>query len=116
MINQYNDPNKNGTGKQGRRYLQGNSHGPYVVPVPFVVKESFDESDLTGGEYPLTETYGDNIGFGIYNNNTANTLTFTIGTISIPVPPEKSFYGVFETEDTITVTGTGLDFDAFVEG
>ncbi len=82
----------------------------------FNVKESFDETDLVSDDYTLTGSYGDYMGVGIVNNSTENPLTLTVGDIDIPVPAAMPWYGVFETEDTITVTGTGLDFDAFIEG
>lgn len=84
-----------------------------------VIKESFDEGDLSTGSYTATATYsGTVIGFGINNNSATNALTFTIGTVAIAVPATKQFYGVFTkpSPNAIAVTGTSVDFDAFIEG
>lgn len=82
-----------------------------------VIKDTFDEDDLETGVYTLVGTYAKaNMGFGINNNSDANELTFTIGALDISVPAGKSFYNVFVKDTTIAVAGTGLDFDAFVEG
>lgn len=90
---------------------------PIKIDGANVVKDSFDEGDLTDGVHTVTATIsGDNMGFGIMNNNDTNPLTFTIGTITIPVPISKSFYGTFVKDTTIVVAGTALDFDAFIEG
>jgi hypothetical protein len=82
-----------------------------------VVKAAFTESDLETGVYTVSATMPKaNMGFGINNNSDANELTFTIGALDISVPAGKSFYGVFVKDTTIAVTGTSLNFDAFVEG
>lgn len=82
----------------------------------FNVKESFDETDLVSDDYTLTGSYGDYMGIGITNNSTENSLTLSVGDVDIVVPAGKPFYEVFEAADTVTVTGTGLDFNAYIAG
>lgn len=81
-------------------------------PVPL---EGFDETDLTDGSYTVVTT-DEVTGFGIHNNSTENSLTFTINSVAITVGAGSSFYFAFEEFSTVAVTGTSPSFNAFIAG
>ena len=84
-----------------------------------VVKESFDEGDLSTNSFTPTGTYSkDTIGIGITNNSESNALTLAIGTVSVVVPVGSYIYEVFTKPSPLVleVTGTSPDFDAYIKG
>ena len=83
----------------------------------YVFKESFDQDGLTEGVYTIVSTLPkDNMGFGIFNMSATDDLTFTINEDTIIVPSKMPFYSIFPKSTTITITGTSLSFNAFIEG
>jgi len=88
-----------------------------VTAKEYVFKESFDQSVLASGVYTIvSELTQDTMGFGIFNLNATDNLTFTIGGDTVVVPPNMPFYSIFPIATTITFAGTGLSFSAFIEG
>jgi len=82
-----------------------------------LIRESFDANDLNNGVYTVNyETNKTQMGIGIYNNSTENSIILTINGIDIVIPSEKYFTGLFEPFTTVTVSGTSLNFNAFIVG
>lgn len=82
-----------------------------------VIKDSFDETDLSVGVYSLGFTPSENtsvLGVGIYNNSQDNEVIFTINGLDIVVPPEKGFMGLFDIFEEISISGTSPNFDAVI--
>lgn len=122
MVNLYLDkPSNTGQNYDGVKIKAVNigteANPVYAIPINRnAIQESFNETNLSGGNYSVTGTYLGNMGVGITNNSSTNALTLTIGAITITIQPEKYFYGVFNKFTTLAIGGTSPDFDAFIDG
>lgn len=73
-----------------------------------VIKDYFQGSTNTQKSYNE-----DMIGFTITNNHEANSLSFTINGMTIPIKPKQNFKGRFAPFRTVTITST-VPFEATV--
>ena len=97
---------------------------------PLVIQDTFSEADLASGykyEFPEEEVdvYEINpnafdreyMGFGIRNNGSSAEMQVTIGNLTIMVPAEGSFYGLFSTRNINQIEfPIFTEFDAYLEG
>jgi hypothetical protein len=97
---------------------------------PLVIQDTFTEGDLISGfesQSPETavDVYGLNpndfrleyFGIGIRNNGSSAEMQMNIMNLSIAIPPEGSFHGLFSTRDVTQIEfPTYTEFDAYLEG
>jgi len=78
----------------------------YVKPTR---KEQLTHTDMSGGKITFTNPM---IGIEVYNDSSADTLTYTINSIDITVGPGKSDTGFYDSFTEVTIAGTSPSFRA----